>query len=172
MSAQAQRYAKPRVQGDGAAGQGRLPLSHERRGMLAKIHMARKQLGLDEAAYRDVVERITGGTSARTASDAALHRLLAEFTRLGFKPLRRAWAPARSKDAQVRMIQAIWADLAPYVADGSQDALRAFVRRQTRTPRHPEGVDAAEFLDAKEANKVVEGLKAWLARAQAKAGAA
>ena len=170
MSAQAQRFARPRVQGKGAADQERLPLSNERRGMLGKIHIARQQLGLDETAYRDVVERITGGRSASVASDAALHRLLAEFTRLGFKPARKAWAPARSKDAQVRMIQAIWADLAPYVDDHTQDRLRAFVRRQTRTPRHLDGVDAPEFLDAKEANKVVEGLKAWLAREQAKAG--
>jgi phage gp16-like protein len=156
MSARAQRY-------------GRQALTDERRGMLGKIHIARQQLGLDEAAYRDVVERITGGCSARVASDAALHRLLAEFTRLGFKPARKGWAPARSKDAQVRMIQAIWAELAPFVGDASPDALRAFVRRQTRTARHPGGVDAPEFLDAKEANKVLEGLKAWLARARAKA---
>lgn len=131
--------------------------------MLAKVHVARKQLGLDEAAYRDVVERVTGVASAGQASDAKLHKLLAEFTRLGFRPAR----PARRSDKpNVRMIYAIWTDLQPHVEHHTPEALRAFVVRQTCSRRTPDGVSAPEFLDAVEANRVIEGLKAWLARAR------
>ena len=147
-----------------SAGQGRLALTPERRGMLAKAHLARVQLGLEEAAYRDVVERVGGARSAALLSDAALHRLLAEFARLGWTPRRAQAAPRRAGQAQLRMIHAVWLDLQPHLADGSEAALRSFVRRQTRNPVHPDGVAAVEFLDAKQAARVLEGLKAWLAR--------
>ncbi len=132
--------------------------------MLAKVAIARKQLGLDEAAYRSILQRVIGSDSARAASDADLHRVVAEFTRLGFKPTRPS--SVKSGKRNVRMIAAIWADLAPHLADPSPEALRAFVRRQTKTAAHPDGVSAPEFLDGAQANRVIEGLKAWLKRAQ------
>ena len=135
--------------------------------MLAKVAIARKQLGLDEVSYRDVVRRVTGGDSARLASDAQLHRLLGEFARLGFVPTKPAHARRRSDKGNVRKIAALWVALQPHLVDGSEAALRAFVRRQTHSRLHPDGVDAAEFLDAAQANRVIEGLKAWLARVQA-----
>ncbi len=151
---------RPAVQGPGARAQLRLPLTAERRGMLGKVHIARKQLGLDEATYRALVLRVTKVESTAQASDAALHRLLAEFQRLGFRPSRRAPAVASDK-RHVRLIGALWSELAPYLTDASPEALRAFCKRQT-------GVDAPEFLGGHQANKVIEALKAWLAREAAK----
>ena len=171
MSAQAQRYQRPRVQGVGAAQQGRLTLSKERRGMIAKVHLARKELALGEDAYRDVVQRITGTDSSAKASDAALHRLLGEFKRLGWTPSSRQHGKRRAAQAQVRMIYAMWSDLAPYVREHTDEALRSFVGRQTRNRLHPDGVSAPDFLDGEQANRVLEGLKAWLAREIAKAAA-
>lgn len=159
MTARVEVATKSRVQG----GQERLGLTLERRGMLAKVAIARKQLGLDEASYRDVVERITGDRSAAAASDAALHRLLAEFGRLGFKA---SPGMRRSNKPNVRLIYALWRDLAPYLREHTPDALRSFVRRQTQTPVHPDGLAAPEFLDGEQANRVIEALKAWLARAR------
>ena len=170
MSAAAIRYRKPRVQGPGAAGQERLPVSVERRGMLAKVAIARKQLGMEEDAYRDLVQRMTGGRSAGAASDAALHRLIGEFGRLGWTPSRKQAASRRADDAQIRKVHALWAELGAHIADGSDSALRSFVRRQTRSRLHPDGVDASEFLDGEQARKVIEALKAWLARLSKRAG--
>ena len=147
----------------------RIALSAERRGMLAKVGIARKQLGLDEDGYRAVLLRVTGRDSARVASDAELHRLLTEFGRLGFRPVRPQRSAVRSEHGNKRLIVALWAELAPFLRDGSGDVLRGFVQRQTRSRLHPDGVSAPEFLDGKQANKVVEGLKAWLAREQRKA---
>ena len=137
--------------------------------MLAKLAVARKQLGLDEESYRAVLRRVTGGDSARTASDASLHRMLGECARLGFKPSRPQHGARRATQANIRLIMALWTALRPHLTDGSEAALRSFVRRQTRTKLTPDGVDAAEFLTATQANRVIEGLKAWQARVAAAA---
>jgi hypothetical protein len=69
----------------------------------------------------------------------------------------------------VRMIYALWAELKPFLTNPSDDGLRAFVARQTRSRQHPDGLSAPEFLDGHQANLVIEGLKSWLARDQEKA---
>lgn len=119
-----------------------------------KVQIARRQLGMDEDSYRAVLLRITGQTSSTACTVLQLDAVLREMTRLGFKP-----APARkiSPRAQVRMIHAVWNDIAPLIENGTPEGLRAFVRRQT-------SIDAPEFLDAAQANKVLEGLKSWRAR--------
>jgi phage gp16-like protein len=133
-----------------------------RRARLAKIHIAKKQLAMVDESYRAMLVRITGQESAATCTEAQLDKVIEEFARLGFAEKPRA---PRSDKAYVRMIYGIWADLKPFVREHSGAALRAFVYRQTAQ-------DAPEFLDAEDANLVIEGLKAWLGREQGKARAA
>jgi hypothetical protein len=124
--------------------------------MIQKVQIARRQLGLDDESYRAILLRITGQTSSTACTVRDLDALLREFTRLGFaaKPSRKV-----SQKAQVRMIYGVWRDIRPLLRSDSDPAamLRAFVKRQT-------GVDAPEFLDAVQANKVLEGMKAWRTR--------
>ncbi len=47
-----------------------------RRALLAQVHIAKKQLGLDDPTYRAVLERETGKRSAADCSDTALRRVL------------------------------------------------------------------------------------------------
>lgn len=142
------------------------PPTPARRAMLAKLHLARKQLALTEDSYRDVLRRVTGLDSAAAMSEAQLDRALAEFKRLGFKPKSTSVAPRRSQHAQIRMIHGVWNDICALGIDAEDHpaALRAFVQRQTRGPLHPDGVSAPEFLNADQATRVLEGLKAWRAR--------
>ncbi|MFX6292549.1 regulatory protein GemA, partial [Acinetobacter baumannii] len=65
---------------------------------LARIHQAKKQLGLDEDTYRAVLERVTGQRSAADLSAAGRAAVLAEFERLGFAPPRRGPFPGRPKN--------------------------------------------------------------------------
>lgn len=138
------------------------------RQMRQKVQIARKQLGLADDDYRAVLERVTGQRSSTACNAHQLDAVLAEFRRLGWKAVKGKVERPRSAKLQVRMIHAVWADLRPFVAEHTHDALRAFVRRQTKTPATPDGVDAPEFLDSEQATKVLEGLKAWLGREQTK----
>lgn len=136
-------------------------MTQDRKRMIAKIHLAKKQLALAEDSYRAILERITGLDSAGKMRLDQLDAVLREFARLGWraKP-----AAKRSAQPQIRMIHAVWADICKLQGRGDEEALRSFVRRQTKTEDHPEGVDSPNFLTAPLANRVLEGLKAWRAR--------
>ena len=135
--------------------------------LLAKIHVARKQLAMEDSSYRAMLLRVAGVDSAGGAPDVGLIRVLKEFERLGFVPK----PTQRGERGHVRKIWAIWGDLKPLLDAADDDVLRAFCRRQTMSRKNPAGVGAPEWLDPAEARKVIEGLKGWLARVQ-RAGAA
>nr|WP_294547628.1 regulatory protein GemA [uncultured Rhodopila sp.] len=130
----------------------------KRRAMICKLHIARKELALAEESYRAILLRIAKRDSARDCTDEQLDAVLAEFRRLGWRP--KSKRPS-SGVPHVRKIHALWTAMQPHLADGSEAALRAFVRRQTKSKVNPEGIGSPEWLDATQANKVIEGLKAW-----------
>ena len=135
--------------------------------MLAKVHIAKKELGLADDNYRAIMRRVTGKASSGACSDIELHQLLAEFKRLGWKPKMNGAASAAGKSGKphVRKVYALWGELhrAGALRDGSRRALQAFVQRQT-------GVSSPEWLTSPQANQVTEGLKAMLARHKERAG--
>ncbi len=130
--------------------------------LLASVHIAKKELALDDDAYRAILKRRVDKHSAGDCTDAQLKLLLDEFKRLGWVKRRKL-----SDKPHIRMIYAIWGDIKPLL-DGktNEKELRSFVARQTRSDRKPDGVSAPEFLDVPEAKKVIEGLKGWRGRLQ------
>lgn len=129
---------------------------------LAAIHVAKKQLGLDDDAYRAVLARVTGKSSAKEMSEAERRAVVAELRRLGFG--RSSGPPhkgGRRLDGKYApKLQALWIAAWNLGLTRSRDdrALLAFVRRQT-------GIDHVRFLrHADDAAKVIEALKGWLAR--------
>ncbi len=129
------------------------------RALLAKVHIAKKDLGLADENYRAILVRITGRESSRDCTERQLEQLLAEFRRLG-------WTPKKGKASisdrpYVRKIYALWkeAGIVGTVGNASKEALRSFVERQT-------GRSAPEFCTPAEANKVSEGLKAMIKRGE------
>ena len=58
-----------------------------RRAMIAKVHLASKQLGLDEDTYRSVLHQVTGHMSAADCSEAELSAVVEHFRARGFAPL-------------------------------------------------------------------------------------
>ena len=131
------------------------------RALLAKVHIAKKDLGLTDENYRAILVRITGKASSADCSERQLEQLLAEFRRLGWIPKKGA-NPISDKPF-VRKIYALWkeAGVVGAVYNASKDDLRTFVMRQT-------GKSAPEFLGPADANKVSEALKAMIARAEAR----
>lgn len=148
-------------------------MSSPRSAMIAKIHVGKRQLALTEESYRDVLRRVTQLDTTSRMTEGQLERVLKEFERLGFKPTTKR--TGTSKQAQIRMIHAVWKDIVELGGVGAEDpaaALRAFVVRQTKMKANPAGVSDAKWLDSTSANKVLEGLKgwrAWLRRAAAEA---
>jgi phage gp16-like protein len=126
-----------------------------RRGVLARVHIAKKEMALDDAAYRDVLKRVVGQDSAADCTDGQLTLVLDEFRRLGWKP---NTGKPKHANPHVRMAYAIWKDIKQLLDGKAGDAeLRAFVKRQT-------GRDAIEFCSEQaDLVAVVEGLKGWRA---------
>jgi phage gp16-like protein len=124
--------------------------------LIAKLHIAKKQLGLDDASYRAVLMAATGKASSRDMREHELVAVMEAFKKQGF----RAPHPPPRK-AYVTKIYALWGDLQRRgtLADPSMKALGSFIHRQT-------GMHRAEWLSPEDANKVTEGLKAWLARSR------
>lgn len=56
-----------------------------RRSLLAKLHCAKRDLGLDDDAYRDVLEQVCGARSAKDLTVPQLARALNHFTAKGWK---------------------------------------------------------------------------------------
>lgn len=127
---------------------------------IAKVHVAKKQLGLDDDSYRAVLRRVTGRDSAADLNEVQLGNVIREFVRLGWTggaDLRTGRTPTG------RLIRALWRDASREKSEGS---LRSMIRRVLGLT---EGVITdPDMLSVADASKVVEALKGMKRR---KAGA-
>lgn len=126
---------------------------------IAAIHVAKKQLGLDDDTARDLYERVTGKRSLRVMSITEQERVVEELRRQGFT---KASKPSRNKAEGrfAKKLQALWIAMwnLGLTRDRTDAGLTSFVQRQTR-------IDHTRFLrHAEYADKVIEALKGWMAR--------
>jgi hypothetical protein len=121
--------------------------------MLAKIHIARKELALQEAEYRALLKRVGGVASAKDLTEKAAIAVIAEMTRLGWQPKASTRPPAERAD--IRKIYALWGALHSGPLD--REALRNWVQGRFN-------VSAPEFLKPAIARQAIEQLKQWQAR--------
>lgn len=133
--------------------------SPHRRAMLAKVHIAKTQLGLSEDDYRAVILRVTGQTSAAACAERDLAALLADFQRMGFRSTARPNGPRPADHPAARKARALWISLYALgaVADSSEKALEAFARRQL-------GCEQLQWANQTLAYKLIEALKAMAER--------
>ncbi|SIQ24438.1 Mu-like prophage protein gp16 [Rhizobium sp. RU35A] len=130
---------------------------------LAALHVAKKQLGLDDDTYRDKLNKLTGKASAKDMTEAERQTVLTVFRNEGFKPASNGSRKGFQKGLQgkyAKKLQALW--IAGYnlgvISDRTDAALLAFVNRQT-------GLDHTRFLHyPDDAAAAIEGLKGWLKR--------
>lgn len=141
----------------------RLSVDARRRLLIGKVHVAKKELGLDETLYRDLLFRITGYSSAADCSDEQLIELIDEFKRQGWqaKPKQQV-SRAGSKRADhktARKARALWISLGHLgaVENPSEQALEAFAKRQL-------GCDRMQWADQTMMFKLIEALKAMALR--------
>lgn len=128
---------------------------------LAAIHTGKRALGLDEDAYRGMLFNLTGHTSSAELDPVGRAKVLDRMRDLGFERSRPYTppAPGRPRATQADKARALWGELgnAGALRDDSEAAITAFVERQT-------GKSRLEWCTPSELNRVIEGLKGWLAR--------
>lgn len=126
-----------------------------RRRELATIHVAKKELGLDDDAYRDLMLTVTGQSSSAKLDWQQRKKLLDHFKNLGFKVKgkkgdRAAASVGGDRKAQMGKIGALLADAGrPWAyADG-------IVKRLFATSTK---VERVEFCDSAHLAKVIAAM--------------
>jgi phage gp16-like protein len=130
--------------------------------LIAKIHVAKKQLKLADDDYRGLILGSTDGEadSCKDCNEYQLEQVLAALTRQGFTPVidaSKVKLSPKTKDkadpTQVDAIRALWIDLANkgVIRNRSDDAIQRFAKRLTQ-------VDRLEWLDTKQCQTVLAAL--------------
>jgi len=119
---------------------------------LSKIHIAKKDLGLDDETYRALLARVAGVRSAKDLNPRQIGAVLAEFSRLGWKSApakkhgRKAPAAAPDRVKLVGKIEAFLAEAKRSWAYADGMAMRMFK------------VERVEWLDPGQLQKMVAAL--------------
>ena len=116
---------------------------------LAKIHVAKKDLGMDDDSYRALLARVAGVRSAKDLAPRQVAAVLSEFQRLGWQPKpaktagRKAPTPAVDRKALVGKIEAFLAEAKRPWSYADAMALRMFK------------VERVEWLDSGQLQRLV-----------------
>jgi phage gp16-like protein len=131
-----------------------------RNSLIAKLHVAKRDLRLDDGTYRAVLVAETGKTSARDMSPAELAAAIEGMKRRGWVDRPKPAGARKMGGKYAGVLRALW--IAAWnlgiARDRTDKALTAWVKRQT-------GIDNPTWLtDPADARKAIEALKAWIAR--------
>lgn len=138
------------------------PTQQHRRALLAKVHIAKKQLGLAEDDYRAIIFQHCGSMSAADATETQLAAVVQHFGQRGFKATAKG-VPGRRAPAvdtpSARKARALWISLHHLgaVRNPSEEALEAFARRQLSTEHW-------RWSDQSLSYRLIEALKAMAKR--------
>lgn len=127
------------------------------------IHVARREMRMDDETYRLMLSGMTGLDGATSTADLSvpnLQRVLEQLKQRGFKPRpNKAGTRPRANDEQSRKIRSLWLELHDLgaVRDPSEEALANFVKSMTK-------VSALQWLNVAQASRVIENLKQWQRR--------
>lgn len=140
------------------------PSSDQRNRLIRLIHVARRELGMQDDDYRAMmanIPQLEGATSSAKLSIPKLQLVLDTLKAKGFKVVPTGKKPQRklADDPQSKLIRHLWLSLhtAGKVRDPSEQALANYVARLTK-------IDQLQWLDGKQATVVIESLKSWLER--------
>lgn len=144
----------------GASGRGRL---------IQLIHVAKRDLDMDDDSYRDALRSAVGKDSTSDMSIPELERVVSHMKRCGFKVRTKVKVGAPRKTAKVsrplaqdhesKKIRALWLFLHELgaVQNPSEEALAGYVKRITK-------VDALQWITGEQAETLIETMKKWALR--------
>jgi phage gp16-like protein len=142
----------------------------ERRRLLAKIHLAKKQLGWDDETYRAMLAEIAGVDSAAKLSVSGFKKVIDHLYRIGFRdkaPTGKLSPSTKGRPYKTRQDKAIalWIELgkAGKVRDRSHDALNNYVWRFLgKNLAILPGVEPLYAASDVQMGKVIKALEGWL----------
>ena len=102
------------------------PHNRERRALLAKVHIAKKELDIEEDDYRDLLEGEYGVRSAADMSNLALRHLVSLFKEKGWQP--RTKKGKHKGGEQVEALRKRAREMAGQLEDGDK-RLRGLVKK-------------------------------------------
>ncbi|QHA95811.1 gp16 family protein [Pseudomonas sp. J380] len=139
------------------------PSNPNRLRLIKLIHVARRELRMDDDTYRLLLAGMTGLDGATSTADLSvpnLHKVLEQLKQRGFKVRpNKAQKRPMADDAQSKKIRSLWLELHGLgaVRDPSEAALAKFVQSMTR-------VSALQWLSTAQGSRVIENLKQWYNR--------
>jgi hypothetical protein len=123
------------------------------------VHIARRRLRFDDDAYRDVLRRAAGVSSARELSAEGFDLVMVEFRRLGFvsDAHRRnlGHRAGMASPGQLGLIRKLWREWSDNPAD--EAGLNHWLEKIAKA-------SALRFLTPEAAGAAIVGLKAMVAR--------
>lgn len=141
------------------------PSNPNRLRLIKLIHVARREMCMDDDTYRLMLAGMKGLGGATSTADLSIPNLLKVLEQLkqrGFK-VRPAEAQKRplADDEQSKKIRSLWLTLHGLgaVRDPSEEALAKFVLSMTK-------VSALQWLTTAQASRVIEQLKQWMRRVE------
>lgn len=130
--------------------------------LLIKIHIAKKDLKLTDAAYKAELVKATGKDSCSTMSRAERQLAIDHFiTALEWKPKKAK--PKKDngdwRSKRIGFIKGLWKTLGLLSAldDPSPDGLERFCKNRMKA-------DKLDWATSQELNNIIEALKSWVKR--------
>lgn len=129
------------------------------------IHVARRELAMDDDTYRAMLDLVAGVKSAADLDAAGCQKVIDHMKAKGFKVKSKGaavpGAKATEPDPQYRKIQALWGELERkgLVRVNTDAAIRVYIKRIT-------GCDDYRFCNSKQVAVIIETLKKWRDRVE------
>lgn len=131
--------------------------------LLKLVQIGKRELGLDDDMYRDMLQKTVGQRSSKNLSEWQLSKVLDHMKALGFKPKPKPAAKPQTRLPECKKILAIWITMRKqgFLKNASDAALDAFVKRMTSQINGGQGIEKLNWLKSEDAYHVLEALKRW-----------
>lgn len=132
--------------------------------LIQLIHVAKRELQLDDDIYRAILRRVGNTDSCVAMPISKLEAVLEDLKKGGFQVQpKTSQSRSLADDVQSKKIRSLWLELADagIVRDRSEKALASYIKRLT-------GVEALQWLSTRQASTAIESLKQWRKRTEEK----
>ena len=139
--------------------------------LIQLIHIAKKQLCLDDETYRKILCDLTGIASCKSMNIDQLDTVLQHMKSKGFKPIgkNKNLSPKtrdKKKKTPLDKLRQQWIEMSRFgfIRDSSEQALLAWSKQQAKRMNKNIPIDRLEWLKPEMTYVLIEQLKMWFKR--------